>query len=226
MTSNASPSYPAEYYYPEFIDNRTDDPRKSPSKLLPLTTSIDDGRGSSTKIPTTTTTTNKPTSIQKKSFNKQHPPTNLSLDIVTDQGLPDADITKAVITDPKKNLVRDPAEKNIPKLIVDDSIIKQAVRTTKIVTTNLDDVNDQTNNVYYAANGYANGDLTHKTKFREIPKQPQQQSIKFVEQEQPPIDDYWKQEVRVNDDGVVTIEVKSLSIFFLSFNEQVYFNSR
>ena len=58
-------------------------------------------------------------------------------------------------------------------------------------------------------NGYANGDLTNKTKFREIPKQQQhQQNIRFAEQEQPPIDDYWKQEVRINDEGVVTIEVK------------------
>ena len=210
MTSNAPPSYPAEYYYPEFIDSRLDDPLKSPNRVLPVTASIDDGKGASTKISTTTTTTTtKPTSMQKKSYNKQQPPTNIALDIVTDQGLPDTDITKAVITDPKKNLVRDPAERNIPKLIVDDSIIKQAVRTTKIVTTNLDDVNDQTNNTAYPVNGYANGDLTNKTKFREIPKQQQhQQNIRFAEQEQPPIDDYWKQEVRINDEGVVTIEVK------------------
>ena len=216
MTSNSSLTYPAEYYYPEFIDSRPDDPRISPPSRLPLTTSIDNGFGSSTKVPTTVEHTDE-TIIKKKPINKKLTSTNLALNIVTDQGLPDADITQTVRTDPKKNLLRDPAEKNIPRLIVDDSVLKQAIRTPRIITTNLDDNFEQTSTTKFDqinngrtsmanghANGYVNGDLTYKTKSYESPKQ---QTVKFVEDEQP-IDDYWKKEVFIDDEGVVTIEVR------------------
>ena len=209
MTSNPSLAYPAEFYYPEFLDNRPDDPRVLPPKSLPLTASIDNGVGSTPKI-----STNKSTILKKKPSDKNQPPISLALDIVTDQGLPDADITQAATTDPKKSLVRDPAERNIPRLIVDDSILKQAVRTPRISTTNLDDNAEQTINTSYTnnrrvsiPNGRANGDLTHKTRSHQIPRQ---QTVKFVENEQPPVDDYWKKEVYIDDEGLVTIEVRFL----------------
>jgi hypothetical protein len=192
MTTNPALAYPAEYYYPEFIDNRYDDPRKSPPTNLPVTSSIDNGVGSST----TTTKTTAPT-ILKKPVNKKPVVTSLALDIVTNQGLPDTDLTKAVKTDPKKSLLRDPAERNIPRLIVDDSVIKQAVRTPKIVTTNLDYSFEQkpySNRNKPIANGHMNGGLT------------KQQPIQHVEHEQP-VDDYWKKEVYIDDEGAVTIEV-------------------
>lgn len=196
MTSNSNLAYPAEYYYPEFIDNRPEDPRKSPPKALQLTESIDNGIGV-TKIPITTIT---PRKIVK---NKPSTTKNVPLDIITDQGLPDADITKSVRTDPKKNLLRDPAEKNIPRLIVDSNLIQQTVRTPRRPVTNLDnDFNGQgynynqlNNDNKTLTNGHVNGDLTKK------------QKIKYVEEE-PPIDDYWKKEVHINDEGVVTIEVR------------------
>jgi len=214
MTANSSLAYPAEYYYPEFIDNRPDDPRKSSSTNLPLTTSINNGIGSSTKIPTDVTI------IKKKSLIKKQPSTNLALDIVTDQGLPYTDITEAVKTDPKKNLLRDPAERNIPRLIVDDSVIKQSVRTPRIITTNLDYGFEQATNfnqinhgITPFSNGNINGDLINTTKFQNSTKQ---KKIKFVDDEQP-IDDYWKKEVHIDDEGVVTIEVR-----FLYFNINIF----
>jgi hypothetical protein len=338
MTSKTNPAYPAEYYYPEFTDNRPSDPLRTPPKYMPLTSSIDDRTGLSTKIPTTTTNTKKrsvnteqssiylplkspianridlstkvpvttttitkvksfnkeqlPTTIRlpssidggtglstripmttvmnkkpvnkeqssttiqltssidngtglstrvpittttitkKKPVNTNQPPTSLALNIVTDQGLADTDITRTVKTDPKKHLVRDPAERNIPRLIVDDNVIKQAIRTPRIVTTNLDNHNQQTsysnqqtsypnqqtsypnqhtsypNQINYEtksfANGHANGDLTKKF---QVPISTKQQKIKSVEDEEP-IDDYWKKEVHINEEGVVTIEVR------------------
>lgn len=217
MTANSSTAYPAEYYYPEFIDNRPDDPLKPPPTNISLTSSIDNGIGSTTKIPANVVAT------PKKPLNKkqQSPPpktTNLAFDIVTNQGLADTDITQSVKTNPKKNLLRDPAERNIPRLIVDNSIIQQAVRTPRVPTTNLDNefseqaINynqtasyNQTNHqIKPHANGYANGDLTNKRKSHDLTKK---QTIKYVEDEQP-IDDYWKKEVHIDDEGVVTIEVR------------------
>jgi hypothetical protein len=139
-------------------------------------------------------------------------PSSLAVDVVTDQGLPSTGITEIAKTDPKKSLVRDPAERNIPRLIVDDSVIKQAVRTPRIITTNLDNINEHAiyskhiNNASLAvSNGHANGDLTKKT--QPTTSTTKKQKIKYVEDEQP-IDDYWKKEVHVGDDGVVTIEVR------------------
>jgi hypothetical protein len=331
MTSNGSLAYPAEYYYPEFVDNRPDDydsvkspsakvsltsakvsltsaidngtdlARKTPITPLPkskpvsreqpvtyiplkspidhgtdlstktpvitpsiltnkkqpalissidngtglstktpvitpsiltnkkqpaLISSIDNGTGLSTKVPITTITTTKTKPVNKDQSSR------LALDIATNQGLPSTDITEIVKTDPKKNLVRDPVERNIPRLIVDNSVIKQAVRTPRIITTNLDNINEQTlysnkiNNASISlSNGYVNGDLTKPTPSMISTTKPtqsmisttkptqsmistaKQKKIKHVEGEKP-IDDYWKKEVHINDDGVVTIEVK------------------
>jgi hypothetical protein len=228
MASNSPHAYPAEYYYPEFIDSRPEDPLKSPQPHFPISTSVDNGIGSSIKVDSTNEIT-----IKKKPINKKQTTTGLALDVVTDHGLPDADITQTIKTDPKKHLVRDPAERNIPRLIVDDSIIKQTVRAPKIVTTNLDDDFEQTkksnqinNGKKSIANGHVNEDLTNKAKSRELQQYYQQQqqqyyqqqqqlpqqTIKYVEDE-PPIDDYWKKEVLINDEGVVTIEVRFYHIF-------------
>jgi len=205
MTSNAPLAYPAEYYYPEFIDNRPDDPRKSPPSKVPLTKSIDNGVGS-TKIPVNTRVT------RKKVVKKKHRSTGLVSNISINQGAADKDITQAVKTDPKKSLLRDPAERNIPRLIVDQSVIQQSVRTPRIVTTNLDNdfaeqklnSNQIINEKQSLANSHVNGVLINQTKPYDLT---QQQKIRYVEDGQP-IDDYWKKEVYIDDEGVVTIEVR------------------
>lgn len=250
MTSNNSDlAYPAEYYYPEFLENRPDDPRKSPSNDLPFTSAIDNGIGSTSEIPIKTTKpSSSATTPRKKAIDKNRQPLTLAADITTDQGLPATDITEATRTDPKKSLVRDPAERNIPKLIVDDKIIKQAVRTPRVVTTNLDDSFGQTTypgqtaypgqttypgqtaypgqtgypyqNTYdpkSVANGYANGDITERSKAAStIPGK--QQRVQYADEEEP-VDDYWKKELRIDDDGVVTVEVRLIwtNLFILNF---------
>jgi hypothetical protein len=221
MTSNSSLAYPVEYYYPEFIDNRTDDPRKSPPSTIPLTRSIDNGIGS-TKIPVNTTIT------RKQPLKKKQTSTGVALDIATDQGLPATDITKTVKTDPKKNLLRDPAERNIPRLIVDQNIIQQSSRTPRRFTTNLDNdfaeqklnSNQINNEKNFLVNGHANGDLKNKIKSRDLTKQ---QTIKYVEDEQP-IDDYWKKEVYIDNEGVVTIEVRFYYFNSKKFIDLIFFN--
>jgi hypothetical protein len=132
MTSTSSPAYPAEYYYPEFINSRPDNPILPPRKPPSLSGSISVAR--------------KIESRKKK----------LSHNVVTDHGLPEIDINKAVNTDPKKNLIRDPTENNIPKLIVNENIVKQ-VRFATI------------------PNGYSNEDLSNKS------RKSQDQTIKVVE---------------------------------------------
>jgi len=76
--------------------------------------------------------------------------------------------------------------------------MKQAVRTPKITTTNLDNDFEQTTNSNQInngkkplSNGHINGDLTNKTRSHNSTKQ---KTIKFVEDEQS-IDDYCKKEV-------------------------------
>ena len=226
MASTSPHAYPAEYYYPEFIDSRPEDPIKSPQPHFPISTSIDNGIGSSTKVESTNEIP-----IKKKPINKKQTTTGIALDVVTDHGLPATDITQTLKSDPKKSLVRDPAERNIPRLIVDDSIIKQTIRAPKIVTTNLDDNFEQTKKSTQInsgrksiANGHINGDLANRAKSRELQQyhhqqqqqqqqqQLAQQTIKHVEDE-PPIDDYWKREVLINDEGVVTIEIRFHYIF-------------
>ena len=44
MNDNSSLAYPAEYYYPEFIYSRPDDPHTSSPLQLPLGTSVDNGK--------------------------------------------------------------------------------------------------------------------------------------------------------------------------------------
>ncbi|CAF3360407.1 unnamed protein product [Rotaria socialis] len=208
MTSDPSLTYPADYYYPEFIESRPDDPLKSPSPRLQVTTSIDKGIGSTVK-PSKNADRKTETVTKTTSANRNQSVTNVPFDVVTDHGLPDTGITQALRADPKKNLLRDPAARNIPRLIVDDSVIKQNIRTPKIVTTNGSDNLDQTKKFNKTNNGkqtpvgrQANGDFNN----RFIPPEPvQQYPISYVDNQQA-IDDYWKKEVRVDNEGLVTIE--------------------
>ncbi|CAF0736678.1 unnamed protein product [Rotaria sordida] len=210
MTSNSSLNYPAEYYYPDFLESRLDDPLKPPSSRLPKTTSIDNGIGLSTQVPINIEHKNE-TKIKKTPINTKQSSTNLAHNVAIDQGLPDIDITQSLKIDPKKNLLRDPAARNIPRLIVDDNVIKQAVvRTPKIIpTTNLDDNLEQTtkiNQIKHAQqslpHNYINENLTNQIQPYEYM---QQYPISYVENQQT-IDDRWKKEVLIDNEGAVTIE--------------------
>ena len=47
-------------------------------------------------------------------------------------------------------------------------------------------------------NGHINIDLINKTKSYEVGKQ---QTVKYADEEQQPIDDHWKKEVHIDDHG-------------------------
>jgi hypothetical protein len=129
MTSTTSPGYPADYYYPEFINSRPDDPILPPTKPPPLSGSV---------------------SVTRNLENRKR---KLASNVVTDQGLPELDINNVINTDPKKSLIRDPTEKNIPKLTVNDNFVKQ-VRFPAIPTSDIKII----------PNGHANSDLSNKPK--------------------------------------------------------------
>ena len=176
MISPSPPVYPAEYYYPEFTDNRQDEPRKSlPARSL-LSTTIN---------------------IEQP---KKKPERNLAVDIVTNHGLAAADITAASRINPRTNLIRDPAEKNIPKLTIDENVLKNTIRTPVYPITNLDDQQYFQSNPI--PNEYTNRELPHIV-------QQQPQVVRYIGYEQPVvIDNYWKKEVLIDDKGVVAIEVR------------------
>ena len=213
MTTNSSSGYPAEYYYPEFIDSRSDDPLKLAPSHLSLTTSVDKGTGSTTQTSTNIEQT-KETTTKTKTTNKKQPSIRVAPAVVTAQGLPEIDITQSSKTDPKKSLLRDPASRNIPRLIVDDSIIKQKSLAPKITTTNIDNKPDsvtksnQINNGKHSfSHGQSNGDLRGIMQSHESTRQPS--TTKYIRSQQS-IDDYWKKEVVIDREGVVTIEVRVL----------------
>ncbi len=181
MTYTSPPAYPAEYYHPEFIESRTDDPRLSPP-APPLSTAV-------------ATIVNRSTKPKK----------NLAIDVVTDHGLPDTDITELVKTDPKKSLIRDPVERNIPRLIVDENVLKQAIRTPTFPVTNLDD--NETIDSKKTPTKYPKENRPNQTKPIASMKKSPHQIVKVVEDE-PPIDEYWKKELLIDDEGVVNIEVR------------------
>ena len=220
MTSTSSLAYPAEYYYPEFIDSRTDDPRVFAPPRQPLTAAIDNGTGSSTKIPTIVQQVNE-TDAKKKPSNKKRSSITLALDVATNQGLPDADITRAVKTDPKKSLLRDPVERNIPRLIVDDSLFRQTMIATTMGHNPPESEEPEeprmatipTDSRKSVPNGHVNGDLRSKSKMSYNARSAaamRQQNLQFI-QEEPPIDDYWKKEVHIDEEGGVSIEVGEFS---------------
>jgi hypothetical protein len=176
-----STPYPAEYYYPEFIESRSDDPHRSPPPRPPFTSAI-------------TATTNRGQFTEKK-----REPANLALNVVTNQGLPDVDITQSTQTDPNKSLIRNPNEKTIPRLVVHDYIILQGIYSSPI----LDDENNQSNQI-------SNRDSPNKTNVqtRPIESYTQQQHLVPIIEYQNPVDEYWKKEVDIDDEGVVSTEVR------------------
>ena len=216
MTSTAPLAYPAEYYYPEFIDSRIDDPRISVPTRFPLKTSVDNGIGSSTQIPASFQHVDE-LDVSKKPSNKKQGLTTLRLDVATNQGLPDTDITQAVRTDPKKNLLRDPVERNIPRLIVDDSLFSKNMLTAGLGDNPLpfaEPVETKTGKKpgdgrKSVSNGHINGGPRSKSKMSHaamsVPVM-RQQSLAFIEEE-PPIDNYWQKEVHIDEEGGVSIEV-------------------
>ena len=223
MIDNSSLAYPADYYYPEFIYSRPDEPPTSPPLHLPLT-SVDNGIGSTSRVPTAVQQVNE--TRVKQPVAKQQSSTRLAVDVATNQGLPDHGMTETVRTDPKTNLLRDPAERNLAKLIVDDSVIQQSVRTSKSSAITLGNDYEQTNRYNQfnnrppsLANGYTNGDLTNRTQLYEPGRQQYEpgrqqyesgrpQTTQYIGDEQQSIDDRWKKEVLIDDQGVVHIDVR------------------
>ncbi len=124
MISPSPPVYPAEYYYPEFIDSRSDDPRLSPPRPPSLSKSV-----TSTK------------SLQQlTNWTK-----NLAINVVTHHVLPAVGINESAKIDPQKSLIRDPIERNIPRLIVN-----QHIYSSTIPVANLD------NNQYIERKQFSN----------------------------------------------------------------------
>lgn len=210
MATNSSLDYPAEYYYPEFIESRPDDPLKITKPRVPATTLIEKSVVSSTQVPIKVEPKNDPI-IQKKSTTKREPMPSLGLDVATDQGLPDIDITRTLQTDPKKSLLRDPASRNIPRLIVDDNVIKQTGRTPRIKTTNLDNAELEKQKKaaeakpvpQTAPTSYPYGNDANQMGYYDYS---QQYPVSYVE-DQKAYDDYWKKQMLIDNEGVVTIEV-------------------
>ncbi len=182
MTSNSPTAYPAEYYHPEFIENRSVSSHVSyPTSSPPLSTSI------------------KATTNSTKQRTK-----NVAMNIVTNHGLPDSDINESAKTDPKKYLIRDPGERNIPKLIVDENMLKQNMRSPTLLSIN----HEHNKNLESKPipNGHTNENFMKRTRpITSIRKQ--HQVVKFAEDQQP-IDEYWKKEILIDDEGVVAIEVR------------------
>ena len=225
MTSNSSLAYPAEYYYPEFSDNRRpDDPHQSPRAHLPLTTGMDQiSVGASARMPQAFKQNIEGADRINRTIRRKGSTTSRT-EIVTNQGLPDADITQSVQTDPKKSLLRNPVEKNIPRLIVDDSIFKQTLRTTKYPGTDgvgfdqISETKEKGKRASITSKSSTNGSLMNgglpngKAKGKIPDSKPKvikhQPKLQYIDEEEPPIDDFWKKEVHIDDEGAVTIEVK------------------
>ena len=224
MTSESTPAYPAEYYFPEFLDNRPDDPRKSPPVQEALTTSIDNGIGTTAAMPVLIRETSEVKQKKRSNLKKAPSTKSIAFDVATDQGLPGADMTNALRTDPKTSLIRDPADKNIPRLLVDDDALKKSLRTPRLDLTNAPKkvepkadttivpskpVNqiDSTNKPKSNLNDFQNGNSYGRNRITPNPAFSQRSLSKFAIEE-PPVDDFWKKELKINDEGVVSIEVR------------------
>jgi len=196
MNDNPTQAYPAEYYPPEFIYSRPDDPRQPTPLQLPLVTSVDNGIRSPTKVSTPFQ------QINESEINRQQTPARIAANVVTNQGLSDTGMIEPTRIDPKKNLLRNPAQKNLPRLFVDDSTIRQTLQTPKLITVNLDNRSEQITAYNPMNNGQKNGYLVNITK---SPRK--QQMVKYGYNGQPIYND-WKKEVLVDDKGRVTNEVR------------------
>jgi len=132
--------------------------------------------------------------------------------ITTDQGLPDKDITDALRTDPRKNLIRDPSERNIPKLNFDEKIFQQSF----IQTTNLDDKEEILQPYQLVNQSFSN--QYRAPSFVQQQPPPQHQVIRISEddrQQQQPVDEYWKKQITIDDEGVVNVEVEIIDMTFI-----------
>jgi hypothetical protein len=197
MNDNPTTAYPAEYYPPDFIYSRPDDPRQTPFQL-PLVTSVDNGIGSSAKVSTPFQ------QINQSEINRQQTSSRLSVNVTTNQGLSDTGMIEKARTDPKKNLVRDPAQRNLPRLFVDDSVIRQTLQTPKLVTVNLDNRSQQTPTFIQTNNGQKNGYLINIEKSHQPGKR---EKVNYAYNGQPIYND-WQKEVLIDNKGVVAKEVR------------------
>lgn len=235
MTSNPTLDYPAEYYFPEFLESRPDDPLKISKSNLPITKSIDNGVGTSTKMPASIEK-----KVRKSPTTKSPPLTTVATNVAIDHGLPDADMTKSLRTDPKKNLLRDPASRNIPRLIVDDNIIKQSMAGSKVIITDRDNDLEQTKKINPkqptprtpATSVITADELKDKTKHPEsFPQYPANYMdyygpygygnnyyppTVYIDNQQT-VDEKWKKQVVIDKEGVVTIEVRFKELAILNY---------
>ena len=115
-------TYPVEYYYPDFIESRPDDPRVSPPPRPPLTAGVSTSRDAD------------PIGSYRTNRSSQ-----LGTDIAAKQGRVDDDITQTIKTDVRSSLMRDPAEKSNAKVTINRQTIQEARQKPTIPVTNLDD---------------------------------------------------------------------------------------
>jgi hypothetical protein len=198
MNDNPTVADPAENYYPEFIYSLPGDPQPSFPLQLPLVTSANGVISSSTKVFTPIQ------QINKAPINRQQTPARLADNVATNQGFSDNEMIETTRTDPKKNLLRNPAQTNLPRLIVDDSVIRQTLQTPRTNPINLDYHYEQIARYHQMNYAQRNGDLMNMAQPYESGNL---QPVRYVDDEQP-VDNDWKKEIRVDDKGVVTIEVR------------------
>ncbi|CAF4402894.1 unnamed protein product, partial [Adineta steineri] len=108
-------------YNPQYLDSRLDNPIIQPSaqRLLSRSVTASSNYEQLTKKPTTKSD-------------------RLLTNINTNQGLPDDDINQKVNNNQEKSVLRDPAGRNIPKLIMNDNLNNQAFHSTTHSLSNFD----------------------------------------------------------------------------------------
>ncbi|CAF1520716.1 unnamed protein product [Adineta steineri] len=113
-------------YNPQYLDSRLDNPIIQPSaqRLLSRSVTASSNYEQLTKKPTTKSD-------------------RLLTNINTNQGLPDDDITQKVNNNQEKSVLRDPAGRNIPKLIMNDNLNNQAFHSTTHSLSNFDNKHNE-----------------------------------------------------------------------------------
>ncbi|CAF0943022.1 unnamed protein product [Didymodactylos carnosus] len=166
---------------------------------------------------------------------KHHNAANLSksVDIATDHGLADKDILRSVRVDQRSNLLRNPVEKNMPRVTVDSSLFKDLIEANKPQVEEIEEQEqeefEQTEDQLDVDNDNDTAKIKAKTKqdkqtkkADEVPLDPSMYPVYLPNGEiyQPPqtiasrqskskkdIDDYWKKEILIdNNTGEVAIE--------------------
>jgi hypothetical protein len=183
MTSVKHPVYPTDYYPPQYIESRLDNPLISPPTHRILSTAV-------------TAASN------FEQFTRQtikSPEDNLSTNGGTNQS------RQSVRTHQQQNLIRNTVGQNIPNLIVNEYAIKQPVRSSTHSVRNIE--SDTIPKVH------TNGFLPNKTKIPTtstefIKQQQQQQPVVKVAADTQPMDGYWKTGTLFNRQGIVAIGVR------------------